>query len=222
MRRTRPGTVRKAVGAAATSAVLLLAGCTNTSSPGSGTTNGSGGLAVDVDVDTPALRDAKEKAGLVDCPAVESDGAEVPEGSLPAVTLSCLGGGPDVDLSALKGPLVVNLWAQWCGPCRKELPYYQQLHERAGDRLQVLGVDYQDTRPDWAIDLLRETGAHFPSVADPGGQLRVPLRVRGLPVILLVDEQGRVVHQQYVAIDSYEQLAGLVEKHLGVTVGAAG
>ena len=153
--------------------------------------------------------------------AAPADGA-VPEGALPQVTLPCLGGGADVDLSTLRGPMVVNLWAQWCGPCREELPYYQRLHERAGDRVEVLGVDYQDTRPDWALDLLRETGVTFPSVADPGGELRVPLRVRGLPGILFVDEDGRLVHQECAVIESYEQLTGLVEQHLGVAVGSAG
>ncbi|HSE54836.1 MAG TPA: hypothetical protein VLB03_03845, partial [Nocardioidaceae bacterium] len=75
---------------------------------------------------------------------------------------------------------------------------------------------------DWALDLLRETGVTFPSVADPGGELRVPLRVRGLPGILFVDEDGRLVHQEFAVIESYEQLTGLVEQHLGVAVGSAG
>jgi thiol-disulfide isomerase/thioredoxin len=118
--------------------------------------------------------------------------------------------------------MVVNLWAQWCGPCREELPYYQQLHEQAGDDVQVLGVDYQDTRPEWALDLLDQTGVTYPSLADPGGELRVPFRVRGLPAIVLVDEDGGVAHREFVVIESYEQLATLVEEHLGVDVGTAG
>lgn len=219
MRPAHRRSLRTALGAAATSAVLLLAGCT-TDTTGSQDTDAAGGLSANVDVDTPALRAAKKQAGLAQCPTVK-DGA-APDGSLPEVTLPCLGGGPDVELSALRGPMVVNLWAQWCGPCRTELPFYQQLHEEAGDQVQVLGVDYQDTRPDWALDLLRETGVTYASVADPGGELRVPLRVRGLPAILFVDAQGRVVHQEFTVIESYEQLTGLVEKHLGVAVGAAG
>jgi thiol-disulfide isomerase/thioredoxin len=127
-----------------------------------------------------------------------------------------------VDLSTLRGPMVVNLWAQWCGPCREELPYYQQLHERAGDRVRVLGVDYQDTRPDWALDLLDQTGVTYPSLADPAGELRVPFRVRGLPGVVLVDEAGEVVHVEFLVIESYDQLADLVDEHLGVGVGAAG
>jgi thiol-disulfide isomerase/thioredoxin len=208
--------------AAAASGVLLLAGCLPADDPGTGgTSERPGRFAVDVDVDTPALRAAKEEAGIADCPAPDSPAPQA-EKPLPEVTLACLGGGRDVDLSTLRGPMVVNLWAQWCGPCREELPYYQQLHERAGDRVRVLGVDYQDTRPDWALDLLDQTGVTYPSLADPAGELRVPFRVRGLPGVVLVDEAGEVVQVEFLVIESYDQLADLVDEHLGVGVGAAG
>jgi thiol-disulfide isomerase/thioredoxin len=215
--------VRAALGAATTAGVLLLAGCATSAGPGADGEDRSGPVA-DVDVDTPELRAAKERAGIEDCPApgADSGSTEEPPEPLPALTLPCLGGGPDVDLSTLRGPMVVNLWAQWCGPCREELPYYQQLHEQAGDEVQVLGVDYQDTRPEWALDLLDQTGVTYPSLADPGGELRVPFRVRGLPAIVLVDEDGGVAHREFVVIESYEQLATLVEEHLGVDVGTAG
>lgn len=218
MRRRRPGSSRAVVGAVATTVVLLLAGCSSGDPAGD---RDDRRFAVDVDVDTPELRAAKKEAGIADCPAPEGPAPSAEE-PLPEVTLPCLGGGPDVNLADLRGPMVVNLWAQWCGPCREELPYYQQLHERAGDRVAVLGVDYQDTRPAWALDLLRETGVTYPSVADPAGALREPLAVRGLPAILLVDEDGEVVHQEFAVIESYDQLAGLVEEHLGVAVGTAG
>lgn len=218
MRRSHPGSLRVALAAAGTSAVLLLAGCGPTSSPETDTSRGSG-LATSVDVDTPELRRLQKSAGIEPCEASDEPAAE---GGLPEVTLPCLGGGDDVDLSSLRGPLVVNLWASWCDPCKKELPYYQQLHERAAGKLDVLGVDYQDTMPGKALTLAEDTGVTYPSLADPGGELRVPLRVRGLPAVLFVDEDGKVVHQEFVVIESYEQLADLVEEHLGVAVGTAG
>lgn len=186
-----------------------------------GDTDVSGGpdpaaFAVDVDVDTPALRALKQDAGVENC----EEGTlalPVPDG-LPDIVLPCLGGGPDVNLSSLRGPMVVNLWAQWCGPCRDELPYYQKLHERAGDTVSVLGIDYLDTQPRRALELVRETGVTFPLLADPAGQIRVPFRVRGLPGVLFVDGGGTVVHIEYTVIGSYAQLRGLVSEHLGITV----
>lgn len=173
-------------------------------------------FAVDVDVDSPALRALKKDAGVETC----EEGASalpVPDG-LPDIVLPCLGGGPDVNLSSLRGPMVVNLWAQWCGPCRDELPYYQRLHERAGDTVRVLGIDYLDTQPRRALELVRETGVTFPLLADPAGQIRAPFRVRGLPGVVFVDGGGSVVHVEYTVIGSYAQLRGLVREHLGITV----
>lgn len=207
-------------------AVLVLGSCATTGPAGEATDGAGddragdpGRFTVDVDVDTPELRQLRRSAGIEPCTA--SEGRPVP-GGMPEVTLPCLGGGDDVDLSSLRGPLVVNLWASWCAPCRDELPYYQELHERGRGAVEVLGVDYQDTQPGQALALARETGVTYPSLADPGGQLRVPFRVRGLPGLIMVDEEGDIVFQDFLAIDSYGQLAALVEEYLGVTLGAAG
>lgn len=199
--------------------LVVLAGCT--ADPGASTGTGTSPMQVDVDVDTPELRAIKRQAGIADCPATDPAAEPVASG-LPEVTLPCLGGGRRVDLSGLRGPLVLNLWAQWCGPCREELPFYQRLHEQAGGRVTVLGVDYQDTQPGAALALAEASGVTYPSVADPAASLRVPFRVRGLPAVVLVDGQGRVVHTEYLVVRSYAQLAGLVEEHLGVRVGGAG
>ena len=166
-----------------------------------------------VDVDTPALRQAKAEAGVEACPA--------PRGSseLPEQQLACLGGGRAVDLSAIGGPAVIPLWASWCKPCRRELPVYQQLAERAGDRLTVLGVDYQDTQPDLAIELLRRTGATFPQLADPGGVLADTYRIRGLPGVLWVREDGSVTIRNDQPT-SYAELVTLVSERLGVDIAA--
>jgi thiol-disulfide isomerase/thioredoxin len=199
--------VRKALAAAA-AAVLLLAGCAD-ATPG-----GGAGLSSQVVVDSPQLRAAKRAAGVAPCPAPRGPGSD-----LPGLTLRCLGGGRPVTLSRLSGPLVVSLWASWCTSCPKELPLYQRLHREAGDRLTVIGVDWQDTQPGAALELLRRTGAVFPQLADPGGDLADHYRLTGLPGILLVDRQGHVTFRLQL-IESYAQLTRLVEDHTGVAVGA--
>lgn len=191
---------------------LLLTSCTADPDPPAS----DQGVEVNVDVDTADLRTAKADAGVETCRP--GRGATQSEDGLPDVVLPCLGGGPDVNLRSLTGPMVINLWAQWCGPCREELPYYQQLHERAGGDVSVLGIDYQDTQPGLALELIRETGVTYPLLADPGAKLRVPFRVRGLPGAVFVARDGTVTHVEYSVIRSYGQLRGLVEEHLGVTV----
>ena len=196
-------------------ACLLLASCaststsTSTSSPGTGAVTSTG-----VDVDTPALRTLKASAGIEPCPRGTASGG------LPDVTLPCLGGGRPVDLARLRGPLVVNLFAQWCGPCRQELPYYQQLHRKGKGKVAVLGVDYLDTQPGQALQLARGAGVTYPLAADPGGLLRTGLKIRGLPGIAFVDREGKVVDVEFRLITSYAQLRSLVRRHLGVTLPA--
>lgn len=193
-------------------AVLVLSGCADP------TDRGLQPGRAKVDVDTPQLRQVKRAAGVEDC--IPGTGEAV-EGGLPDVTLACLGGGPDVALGSLRGPMVVSLWASWCAPCRKEMPQLQAFHERYGDRVPVLGVDYQDVRPDAAMALVRATGATYPLLADPQSELdrAAPFpALRGLPFLVLVDADGRVVHQEFTIITSEQQLVDLVDEHLGMAL----
>jgi len=221
-RRAQVGPVRPigAVVGAAVALCLLLSACTTNAPTRPAVDRSTPLLETSVDVDTPQLRDLKQQAGVEPCPvAPEPAAGGADAAGLPELTLACLGGGRDVTLSDLDGPLVINLWAQWCGPCREELPYYQQLHERAGDRLDVLGIDWQDTQPAGALQLLEALGVTYPQLADPAGRTREPFGIRrGLPGIVLVDEDGVVQHVEYVVITSYDQLRDLVVEHLGLRV----
>ncbi|MBW8752046.1 MAG: TlpA family protein disulfide reductase [Propionibacteriales bacterium] len=133
-------------------------------------------------------------------------------GRLPDVSLASLTGGPAVDLGKLRGPAVVNLWAQWCTPCRRELPIYESFYQQHHAVVSVLGVDWQDTRPDDARSLARTSGVTYPLVADTEPEIRG----RFLPKLVLVDADGKIAYEEYVEIKSLDQLEQLVEKHLGV------
>jgi thiol-disulfide isomerase/thioredoxin len=193
---------------------LVVAGCASTGSgPGPA---GNPRPETNVKVDTAALRAQKQAAGVPTCP--KPTGPAPKQGAMPDLTLPCLGGGPAVNLSRLRGPLVVNLFAQWCGPCREEMPYYQQLHRKAGGRVKVLGIDYLDTQPGRALDLVKQSGVTYPLLADPAGNLRAPFRVRGLPGVVLVDRSGRVRDLEFTVISSYGELRRLVHRHLGISL----
>lgn len=209
MTRSRGRGTRATVGAAAVLLALTLLALTSCSGDGGLPT--APDLATDVDVDTPELREIRRDAGMASCPGVDGERSELPD-----VTLPCLGGGPDVALPAVAGPAVVPVWAQWCGPCREELPWFEQLHQAAGDELTVLGINWQDVQPEGALAFAAQAGVTFPSVADPDALLRDG--GRGLPLLYLVDEDGAVTLRRG-QVDSYEQLRGLVEDHTGVRVG---
>lgn len=188
--------------------LVMIAGCT--ASSGGQSREPSSGR---VDVDTAALRHLRSAAGVEACrPGTSSS-------ELPKTTLPCLGGGKSVDLHRLQGPMVINLFAQWCGPCRGELPYYQRLHRKAQGQVSVLGVDYLDTQPRAALNLAKDTGVTYPLLADPAGDLREPFRVRGLPGIVLVDADGKVT-VQFRVFRSYGELRHLVQQQLDVRLPA--
>jgi thiol-disulfide isomerase/thioredoxin len=172
-----------------------------------------GPLSAGVDVQTAELQGRREAAGIADCPGPSQAPPDDP--ALPAVSLPCLGGDNDVDLSTLAGPLVLNVWAQSCRPCRDEMPLFQRLHTST-DQVSVLGIDFIDLRPDKALDLAEASGVTYPSVADVEGELRSPLRLTNLPTTLFVDSDGQIVTTELGEFSSYADLTGAVERHLGV------
>ncbi len=96
-------------------------------------------------------------------------------------------------LEGLRGtPVVVNVWASWCGPCRKEAPLLASANRTYGDRVRFIGVDILDQR-DAARDFMREYGWTYPSVYDPAGAIRDGLGLLGQPVTLFYDASGALV-----------------------------
>ena len=74
-------------------------------------------------------------------------------------------------MRALRGhPVVVNVWAAWCGPCRVELPVIQRASLDYGKRVAFLGVDLKDNRGA-AAKLLRDIPLTYPSYEDPDGKV---------------------------------------------------
>lgn len=162
------------------------------------------------------------RARLEPCPV--SAAAPAVPGGLPDLTLPCLGAGPGVRLSGLRGtPMVLTLWAQYCGPCRDELPLFGQAAaaaQRAGTPLRFLGIDLLEPRPDAAVALLADSGVHFPSVRDDSGATRASLKWVGPPTTVFVRADGTIAWTQIGQIPDASTLRALISTHLGVTVPA--
>ena len=165
-----------------------------------------------IDVDTPQLRQDKKDAGVEQCEP--GTGAN----DLPAITLPCFGGGPDVDLSTLEGPMVINVWAVYCGPCREEMPILEQFHQQYGDQVGILGVDYSDPQVEGAMSLVKDTGVTYPLLADPQEDLLgaepFPTMFR-LPMMVFIRADGSVtLEADYV--ESLDELVDKVDTNLGI------
>ena len=161
----------------------------------------------------PALVAARKVAGIADCPA-STDEAALPDG-LPDLSLDCLGGDSQVRLAGLRGrPLVLNLWAQWCAPCRAEARYLAEYSRKPEDGVQLLGINYDDPQPALALEFAQLVGWTYPQLADPQKSSATPLRVPGIPLTLLVDADGRVAARHSGPFSSTADLAGWVASGL--------
>lgn len=196
---------------------LAAASCSNTDEAKAPAPNGDATAASNPQ-DLQDLAALKRQAGIEPCPRSNAKVEAIDDG-LPDVTLSCLGGGRKVDLAGLRGrPTVVNLWAQWCGPCRSEVPLFQRLHEQAGARVRVIGIDFDDPQAGEAIAFAGDLGMTYPQLADPDTLLKGSIGVPGLPVTLFVAADGTIAGRQIGPVDSYDQLTRLVSDDLGVTL----
>jgi thiol-disulfide isomerase/thioredoxin len=133
-------------------------------------------------------------------PALCAASGEVPIGGiLPDAVLQGLNG-PSQRLAAFRGrPLIINVWASWCGPCREEMASLERLAWR--DRRQsfvIIGVSTDDSA-DQARSLLTTTNATISQFIDTNLQMEHMLGASRLPLTVLIDANGRVLERIYGA-----------------------
>lgn len=163
---------------------------------------------------------SEQAGGTLPCPPPPGPRSTATS-ALPDLVLPCLGtaAGPGIPLRRLTGrPVVLNLWASWCAPCREELPAFARLDRDAGSRLRVVGVASRD-RPGAAVAYAADAGLPFPSLVDEDGELGRGLRRAALPVTVLVAADGSVVEVYQGPPLTDGTLRALVRDKLGVDVG---
>lgn len=150
------------------------------------------------------------------CPE-PAGGARAGRSPAPAVTLECLGGGGKLDLGTPLGkPVVVNVWASWCRPCREELPALQRYADRMKGKVLVLGVVHGDTYPA-SLALAKELEIRLPTLYDREGALMKAVGRTALPVTLFIDGTGRLAYVYNGEPLTEASLGALVDEHLAVT-----
>ncbi|ARD13577.1 MULTISPECIES: TlpA disulfide reductase family protein [Pseudomonas] len=105
--------------------------------------------------------------------------------------------GQKVASERIKGHwLVVNYWAEWCGPCRTEVPEFNALSEQLKDKkVTVLGVNFDNLQGDELKSAANALGIKFTVLAqDPAEQYSLPPS-EALPVTYIIDDKGKMREQ---------------------------
>jgi thiol-disulfide isomerase/thioredoxin len=110
--------------------------------------------------------------------------------------------GKPVTLAAFKGkPVLVNLWATWCGPCVREMPTLDGIAGRAGDKLKVLTVSQDREGVDIAPTFTKGGFKHLERYRDPENKLGFAFNTGMLPTTVLYDADGKEVWRVVGAMD---------------------
>jgi len=117
-------------------------------------------------------------------------------------------------IAALRGyPVVVNVWASWCGPCRLEFPAFQQLSARYGTRVAFLGIDSEDS-DEAARTFLEAAPVPYPSYTDPDKEIVASIGADlGLPDTAFYDRGGELVYLKQGPYDDHAELRADIERY---------
>jgi thiol-disulfide isomerase/thioredoxin len=127
-------------------------------------------------------------------------------------------GGPAFTLPEdLRGrPLVLNVWASWCKPCRREMPAFQSVYLKTQGTVGFLGVDYLD-QADAARRLAADTGVTYPLAADPKGTEVAKFGVTALPTTLFFSADGVLRGRRFGELTA-DRLRAAMRSYLGQEV----
>ena len=135
-------------------------------------------------------------------PSVYADNIK---GPAPDFTLKSRSG-ENIKLSELRGEVVmINFWASWCAPCRKEMPLLEVLYKKYSDLGFVLLAVNVEEDPSKAEDLLRDIPVTFPVLYDNSNKVSKLYKVIAMPSTVIIDRDGklRYLHRGY--LPGYEE-----------------
>jgi thiol-disulfide isomerase/thioredoxin len=152
------------------------------------------------------------KGEVVDCIDVKHVAAQAGDTSL-----NCLTGTEKISVESLRGPLIVNVWGSWCGPCADEIPVFVEFNHHANGKVKLLGIAVEEAKPQDSKDFIIANGMTWPNLYDAKGLTRATFGM-GVPVTWFIDKQGTVVYKHVGVVNSTDELIDLTAKYLKVKI----
>ena len=131
------------------------------------------------------------------------------------VVAECLDSSPGVNVAAIKGPAIINVWGSWCDPCKDELKYFSEYFQTKDPQVQLIGVDVEEKRIEDGRMFARTNGIMWPNLYDADGSTRKYFGM-GVPVTWFIDDAGKVLYKKIGPIKSTEELRSLSFKYFGL------
>ena len=150
------------------------------------------------------------KGEVVSCDLITQDTSFVN-----GIQLDCLDGSTGLQLGALQGPMIVNVWGSWCGPCKEEIPILRSFYEKAKDKVALIGVDVEEARVEDGRKFVEENGITWPNLYDSDGRSREYFGM-GVPVTWFIAADGSVAGKKIGVFKNEAELIAMANKYLGV------
>jgi thiol-disulfide isomerase/thioredoxin len=150
------------------------------------------------------------KGEVVSCESISQDTSFVG-----GIEMDCLDRTTGARLGALRGPMLVNVWGSWCGPCREEIPILRSFYEKAQGKVALIGVDVEEATFDDGRRFVERNGILWPNLYDPDGRSREYFGL-GVPVTWFIAADGSVAGKKIGAFTDESELLTLTYKYLGV------
>ena len=167
-----------------------------------------------VATEAPAVTEAPATASPVPTATPKTNANGVPLIMSPNFTVEDAQGNPVSLHDYIGKPVVLNFWASWCGPCRMEMPAFQQMLDKYGSEVHFLFINltdgYQETK-ETAQAHIAEAGYSFPLLFDTTGSAANTYGVASIPQTYFLDAEGYVIAQGAGALN-----VTVLEKGIGM------
>ena len=107
---------------------------------------------------------------------------------------------------------MLNFWASWCGPCRAEMPYIQQIYDEWQDKgLVLLTINVRESAST-ARQFMQSNNLSFPVLLDTNGNVTQMYNFRGIPTTFFIDEDGIIQARRVGSFSSKQQIEDRLSK----------